>query len=394
MEYDIDPVNMTYCGKEFLNIVDVKSSKSPYRTITEAICHLCQLSHLNPHELADHLDGEKHYKNLRSFIMGKEYDIYTENLDDPIHTARYPDFNTYMLSRYPGRVEEYFDRVEKDSEKSSEKRRTEFVLKYQPAKLLLSEQIEEMKLKKMCKLGFSLPKVDHSAEQISRSLGTTGQIPKFQSPEVPKFQGRPRSSGVPISGYSASRLQEPSSSLPTSTPTFIPTDATEVQPKAVLCEEFESTSQCQYGTKCMYAHGSSELNTLTYRRTKTAMCQLMTNGICPQKIPCGFAHHTDEIVLIGPKTLLCRSYIQRSSCQYNDKCQFAHGMKELKSPWDEQPIASKAYTFISKATSPVETDIKFSPNSTSLNRSDSVPEGRSSSQKPNIKLTLKKTSDW
>jgi hypothetical protein len=95
----------------------------------------------------------------------------------------------------------------------------------------------------------------------------------------------------------------------------------------------------------MFAHGALELNYLTYRRSKTEMCLNFRRGVC-HKRPCGRAHNEDEVVVIKFKTSLCRSFIGRNSCQYNDRCQFAHGMKELKSPWDEQPITSKASSLI------------------------------------------------
>lgn len=154
-----------------------------------------------------------------------------------------------------------------------------------------------------------------------------------------------------------------------------PTDAPDVQLKLEMCEEYKRFSQCQYGRKCMFAHIAEELNSMTYRRTKSEMCQNV--GLCLEL--CGKAHSLDELTVCA-KTVLCRSYIEMSSCQYKDKCQFAHGVQELLSPWDSRPLLFGGST---KETT--------TNNKQLLPLSAQTSKGESQKQnKSKIKLTLKK----
>ena len=136
MTYDIDPIDMTYCGKEFIDIVETRFGP-------QAICHLCQLTALNTDSLAQHLDGKKHYKNLRNFIMEKEYEKYGGKSKIEAQ-GKYPDFNAYMLSRYPSRLDEYFEKI-MIVDPETLKTRTEYELKFKPAKMLLEKKAEKMK---------------------------------------------------------------------------------------------------------------------------------------------------------------------------------------------------------------------------------------------------------
>jgi len=363
MSYDIDPVNMTYCGKEFIDIVDIpyhrRSFSSDDDAKTEAVCHLCQLSRLMPQDLALHLDGDKHFKNLRAFIMDKEYEIYTAKLDDPLHVALYPDFNTYMLRRYPSRLEEYFEKsLVVDA--TTMKTRTEFVLKFKPTKMLLAEKDpqfkakeEEIKKKKKkdseplsecpyCSVMLTLDEIAthacdaRDASEVAKEQGSTKRI----KVGVPMASMQPHRPGIPTSKrHSDSQAKAKAVVVEEEVlgPLPIPSDAVDVQLKLEMCKEFEKLGQCQYKKKCMFAHSSDELNAFTYRRTKTELCDRGTAN-APCLFTCGKAHSKDELAICS-KTELCRSFIELKTCQYKNKCQFAHGMRELISPWDYKPLA-------------------------------------------------------
>lgn len=365
---EVHPKNMSYCGKEFLEIVDAKTSSG--RITTEAICHLCRIAHLNPNDLAGHLDGEKHYKNMRNFIMEKEYDEYQLKCGrDPLLEFKYPDFNTYMLSRYPTKVDEYFYKDDVFDE-TSRKTRTVFRLKYKPAKMLL-DVIKYVK-------PIAPPTDDQKSECPYCSLLIPNteildhHCDAMKASEQAKIKIGRCKSGVPVRSKKSTDIQDDWVTIPNQT--VIPAYAVDVQPKLEMCREFQRLSQCQYGVKCMFAHYPKEIGTMTYRRTKTECCNTLgCNGRCPK------AHDKDELVVIKYKTELCRAFTETKNCQYIDNCQFAHGMGELLSPWDSTPLG--------KAKGADE-DEDVIITQTNYNRMQRVDPFKNQTGK--IKLTLKK----
>lgn len=64
--------------------------------------------------------------------------------------------------------------------------------------------------------------------------------------------------------------------------------------KTELCRPFEENGTCKYGEKCQFAHGLSELRTLTrHPKYKTEFCRTFhTTGFCPYGPRCHFIHNS------------------------------------------------------------------------------------------------------
>ncbi|RUS20858.1 hypothetical protein BC937DRAFT_94181 [Endogone sp. FLAS-F59071] len=87
--------------------------------------------------------------------------------------------------------------------------------------------------------------------------------------------------------------------------------------KTRLCERFETEAYCPYGPKCTFAHGTTELR----ERPQEAAEKAQANGLAANKD--------------GPenplyKTRLCERFMKENFCQYGPKCNFAHGLSELR----------------------------------------------------------------
>nr|ALK28646.1 zinc finger protein 36 C3H type-like 3 [Meriones unguiculatus] len=66
--------------------------------------------------------------------------------------------------------------------------------------------------------------------------------------------------------------------------------------KTELCRPFEESGICRYGHKCQFAHGSSELRTLSrHPKYKTEPCRTFHSvGLCPYGTRCHFIHNQPE----------------------------------------------------------------------------------------------------
>ncbi|KAI8578715.1 hypothetical protein K450DRAFT_245163 [Umbelopsis ramanniana AG] len=94
--------------------------------------------------------------------------------------------------------------------------------------------------------------------------------------------------------------------------------------KTRLCERFETEGYCPYEGKCTFAHGNTELR----ERIADAV----------EDKPSAKTESTDGNNLF--KTRLCERYMKGMFCQYGPKCNFAHGVTELKqrpAPIKEKP---------------------------------------------------------
>ncbi|KAI9289722.1 hypothetical protein BC943DRAFT_80878 [Umbelopsis sp. AD052] len=91
--------------------------------------------------------------------------------------------------------------------------------------------------------------------------------------------------------------------------------------KTRLCERFETEKYCPYEGKCTFAHGNIELR----ERIADAV----------EDKPSAKMEPTDGNNLF--KTRLCERYMKGMFCQYGPKCNFAHGVTELK----QRPAPSK-----------------------------------------------------
>ncbi|CAH2314123.1 zinc finger 36, C3H1 type-like 1 [Pelobates cultripes] len=98
--------------------------------------------------------------------------------------------------------------------------------------------------------------------------------------------------------------------------------------KTELCRTFHESGSCKYGSKCQFAHGTSELRGLNrHPKYKTELCRTYhTIGFCPYGSRCHFIHNADEQRFCdgnrrpGPPALrqsLSCSGIPSSSCSSN-----------------------------------------------------------------------------
>jgi len=82
--------------------------------------------------------------------------------------------------------------------------------------------------------------------------------------------------------------------------------------KTSLCKQFEMNGTCNYGEKCKYAHGSSDLRQPTGGGYKRG----------------GFG--ANNFHNKNYKTSLCHQWQQQATCRYGDTCKFAHGDNEIQ----------------------------------------------------------------
>lgn len=66
--------------------------------------------------------------------------------------------------------------------------------------------------------------------------------------------------------------------------------------KTEMCRPFQENGSCKYGEKCQFAHGFSELRTVTrHPKYKTDLCRTYhASGFCPYGPRCHFVHNLDE----------------------------------------------------------------------------------------------------
>uniref|UniRef100_A0A7S0EY75 C3H1-type domain-containing protein n=1 Tax=Hanusia phi TaxID=3032 RepID=A0A7S0EY75_9CRYP len=144
----------------------------------------------------------------------------------------------------------------------------------------------------------------------------------------------------------------------------------EIFVKTRICKNWKETGFCRFGDRCNFAHGDSELRTVSpsvveaaarpaarkqeccpqdkptvgvvaaARNYKTQMCKnFEAHGFCGFGDKCNFAHGVEELrtgsrpVLDTRlfKTRLCKTFEQKGKCPYGDNCTYAHGTSELVS---------------------------------------------------------------
>lgn len=62
--------------------------------------------------------------------------------------------------------------------------------------------------------------------------------------------------------------------------------------KTEMCQRFEETGECKFQSKCQFAHGKSELRTISkHPKFKTVPCKTYhTSGVCAYGNRCNFLH--------------------------------------------------------------------------------------------------------
>lgn len=99
--------------------------------------------------------------------------------------------------------------------------------------------------------------------------------------------------------------------------------------KTEMCKNFQETGMCRYGTKCQFAHGSSEMR--------------------------GVQRHPKY------KTEICRTYHTSGTCAYGKRCRFVHHANEMRTQ-DGEILLDNNYTFQQQLTQLKFVDIMPSPN--------------------------------
>ncbi|XP_070620039.1 mRNA decay activator protein ZFP36 [Erythrolamprus reginae] len=71
--------------------------------------------------------------------------------------------------------------------------------------------------------------------------------------------------------------------------------------KTELCRTFSESGRCKYGAKCQFAHGSSELRSVSrHPKYKTELChKFYLHGECPYGSRCHFIHFPEEAQAFG-----------------------------------------------------------------------------------------------
>lgn len=113
--------------------------------------------------------------------------------------------------------------------------------------------------------------------------------------------------------------------------------------KTKLCRHFQSKGMCNMGDQCNFAHGEAELR---YNSGGGANPEdpSAENGYFQKP-----AYNNNSSFNYSQskyyKTVLCRNYQTKGSCQFGEKCKFAHGEEDLKQgPSGFNNVASSYYT--------------------------------------------------
>ncbi|OMJ20417.1 hypothetical protein AYI69_g6212 [Smittium culicis] len=109
--------------------------------------------------------------------------------------------------------------------------------------------------------------------------------------------------------------------------------------KTKLCEKYVSTGDCPYGSKCVFAHGNSDLRSRPMQNPQPNFSQgqhnlqnqsqLQSNSEFRQPIRTPSNYDTRESNPMY-KTNLCDRFEKYGNCNLGDRCNFAHGPSELR----------------------------------------------------------------
>jgi 8-oxo-dGTP pyrophosphatase MutT (NUDIX family) len=88
--------------------------------------------------------------------------------------------------------------------------------------------------------------------------------------------------------------------------------------KTRLCERFEAEGTCPYGSKCHFAHGTSELRRMPQQQSYDDQYNMIQRQQMSQS--------SNPLY----KTRLCERFMNEHYCPYGPKCTFAHGPEELR----------------------------------------------------------------
>lgn len=138
--------------------------------------------------------------------------------------------------------------------------------------------------------------VPHAPRAVSRSTSRTSSVSSIGSQSNAAL-----SMIAPWSAVSSRRGQ---ASLMTQAPPRNSAMFHESRFKTELCRQYDELGACDYGDRCMYAHGVEELKQLPYRhpKFKTERCSAFHDlGYCMFGPRCSFVHHRDTLEQIVQK---------------------------------------------------------------------------------------------
>lgn len=104
--------------------------------------------------------------------------------------------------------------------------------------------------------------------------------------------------------------------------------------KTRLCMKWQQQGECAFGARCNFAHGAEEMR--SHHQNNEAAghhAQHHAQHHTPFHAQHNSRYHQPtKTVNENRKTRLCTKWHQYGVCPYAEKCNFAHGVHELKSP--------------------------------------------------------------
>ena len=147
--------------------------------------------------------------------------------------------------------------------------------------------------------------------------------------------------------------------------------------KTSLCQYFVANGKCQFGNRCIYAHGPDDLRVHPTNRSKT-----MKKESLPQSKDMNFLY----------KTSLCRSFMSDGICLFGARCLFAHGYSELKPKPEGNVSIAPSSTAVDEK--PLQKMQSLSSSSSSGKQKNSKAFRQTQTKRISMLSATKKTHEW
>lgn len=188
-----------------------------------------------------------------------------------------------------------------------------------------------------------------SSTTTARYVGSTNSSYSFATNDISKENKSDSNGDLRADRFSVMRSRETASptgrAINSITPKTLVKDPRVY--KTELCKKFQETGDCPYGTKCQFAHGNHELRARmplsVAEHTRYSEAELSEDQKKERELDMDQNLANDKAAAnelasprnAGPdprlyKTELCRSFNRTGYCRYGLKCQFAHGLNELR----------------------------------------------------------------
>jgi len=180
------------------------------------------------------------------------------------------------------------------------------------------EQLQKLRSSAFTSTNFSQSQLDqlkqlqqqltlNEKQQLAASLlSGSNDIPTqsdlaFRQEQQQKFNNHSNQSSFTFDHHDDKSSSSASSSSSTSSDSFASSNSTNAKVntsryKTEMCRPFQENGSCKYGEKCQFAHGLSELRTVTrHPKYKTDLCRTYhASGFCPYGPRCHFVHNLEE----------------------------------------------------------------------------------------------------